>query len=136
MMAAGVLLLVLSAPPPSEPARFGRKLEGLAVTPLAEVLARPSPGRRVRLEGRVDKVCRRKGCWLELVDGSSAVQVRFEGYAFFVPADLVGKRVALEGRLVVEEPEAGDVAHLKEEGAGAAAAARVSVEASGVEVLR
>ena len=47
----------------------------------------------------------------------------FEGYSFFVPKDSMGKPVVLEGKVIVKEPDPAEVAHLKSEGAGAAAAA-------------
>jgi hypothetical protein len=79
-------------------------------------------------------VCQNKGCWLTLKQGSQAVHVTFEGYSFFVPKDASGKAVVLEGKVKVKEPAAAEVAHLKGEGAGESAAARVSIEARGVEI--
>jgi len=113
---------------------YGKPLQGIAPTPLADVLAKPEAGRVVRLEGTIDKVCRNKGCWLELKQGASAVHVTFEGYSFFVPKDSAGHPVVLEGRVLVKEPAGSDVAHKQAEGAGPAAGARVSIEATGVEI--
>ena len=42
--------------------------------------------------------------------------------------------MALEGKVKVKAPDPAEVAHLKGEGAGKAAASRVSVEAYGVEL--
>jgi hypothetical protein len=42
--------------------------------------------------------------------------------------------VVLEGKVVVKQPRPEDVAHLKGEGAGEAAGAKVSIEATGVEI--
>ncbi len=109
---------------------FGKPLTGLAPTPLADVLAKPTDGASVCLEGTVSAVCRNKGCWLELKQAEKSVHVTFEGYSFFVPKDLAGKSVRLEGKVKVAPPK--DVEHLQKEGAGAAAAAQVSVVASGV----
>jgi len=127
-------LLGLSVHAWAEATVYGKPLKGLAPANLADVLARPEAGRIVRLEGTIDKVCRNKGCWLELKQGASAVHVTFEGYSFFVPTTSGGQPVALEGRVLVKEPARGDVAHKQAEGAGAAAAARVSIEATGVEI--
>jgi hypothetical protein len=112
---------------------FGKPLRGLPVTPLADVLAKPEAGKAVRLEGTIERVCRNKGCWLELKQGTQSVHVTFEGYSFFVPKDSAGRAVALEGRVVVKEPADGEAAHKKAEGAERAAA-RVSIEATGVEI--
>ena len=115
---------------------YGKPLKGLKPTPLADVLARPEDGRAVRLEGKIAAVCRQKGCWMELRQGEAAVHVTFEGYSFFLPKDAAGSDVVLEGKVVVKAPDPDDVKHLKGEGAGDAAAARVSIEASGVELRK
>lgn len=114
---------------------YGKPLRGLKPTPLADVLAEPEDGRAVRLEGTIAAVCRRKGCWMELRQGDSAVHVTFEDYSFFLPTDAAGD-VVLEGKVVVKPRDANEVDHLKGEGAGDAAAARVSIEASGVELRK
>lgn len=113
---------------------FGKPLRGLPATPLAQILDQPEAGKLIRLEGSIEKVCQNKGCWLALKQGSRSVHVTFAGYAFFVPKDCAGKAVVLEGRVLVQEPQAAEVEHLKAEGAGAAAASRVSIEATGVEL--
>jgi hypothetical protein len=118
------------------PAAFGKKLAGLPAARLEQVLEAPEHGRAVRLSGTVEKVCRNKGCWLELRQGAKSVHVTFAGYAFFVPTDAAGKAVTLEGRVVVKKPKAEDVEHVRGEGAGPAAAAAVSIEATGVEIAR
>jgi hypothetical protein len=127
-------LLSVAALARAEARTYGKPLRGLAPTNLADVLAKPEAGRVVRLEGTIDKVCRNKGCWLELKQGASSVHVTFEGYSFFVPKDAAGQPVVLEGRVLVKEPARSDVAHKQAEGAGVAAGARVSIEASGVEI--
>ena len=116
------------------PKTFGKPLSGLKPVALQDVLAKPEAGRMVRLEGTIDKVCKNKGCWLELKQQAASVHVTFENYGFFVPKDSMGKPVVLEGRVVVKEPTKEDVAHLKAEGAGETVAAKVSIEATGVEI--
>jgi hypothetical protein len=126
-------VLALGLPASAEVHTFGKPLRGLPASTLEEVLARPENGRTVRLEGTIDRVCRNKGCWLELKQADRSVHVTFEGYSFFVPRDAAGRRVALEGKVVVKKPDPGHVAHLESEGAASAAAA-VTIEASGVEI--
>ena len=62
------------------------------------------------------------------------MHVTFENYGFFVPKDSMGKPVALEGRVIVKQPTPEDVAHLKAEGGGESVGAKVSIEATGVEI--
>lgn len=127
-------LIGLAAHARAEATVYGKPLKGLAPANLADILAKPEAGRVVRLEGTIDKVCRNKGCWLELKQGTSAVHVTFEDYSFFVPTTSGGQPVALEGKVLVKAPARSDVAHKQAEGAGAAAGARVSIEATGVEI--
>jgi uncharacterized protein DUF4920 len=113
---------------------FGKPLAGLPAARLADVLGNPQDGQKVRLEGTIEKVCQNKGCWITLREGEQRVHVTFEGYSFFLPKDSAARAVVLEGKVVVKEPDPAQVAHLKSEGGGTSAAARVSIEASGVEV--
>lgn len=51
-----------------------------------------------KITGKVVEVCAKKGCFLKLETASGEpMMVKFKDYAFFVPADLVGKTVAMEG---------------------------------------
>ena len=136
-LAAAVLLCAAAAPTAAaaDAATFGKPLRGLPVSSLADVLARPEAGKQVRLEGTIDRVCRNKGCWLELKQGERSVHVTFEGYSFFVPKDSAGQHVALEGKVIVKDVPADEAAHKKAEGAERAAA-RVTIEATGVEITR
>jgi hypothetical protein len=137
MLAVTLAVMCLSAPAAAEDpavARFGKPLKGLKPTPLSDVLLSAKDGDTVRLEGKAETVCKNKGCWVTLRDGDATVHVTFEGYSFFIPKDSAGKKVALEGKVKVKAPDPAEVAHLKGEGAGKAAASRVSVEAYGVEL--
>src|SRR5262245_47134624 len=136
MRAALVLTVVLAAAGVDGPAprTFGKPLQGLAAAKLSDVLAAPENGKAVRLEGTIEALCQKKGCWLTLRQGNQRVHVTFEGYSFFLPRDAAARPAVLEGKVVVQEPKPGQVEHLKSEGAGASASSRVSIEATGVEV--
>jgi hypothetical protein len=100
------------------------------------VLGSPQNGQQVRLEGRIEKVCQQKGCWLRLTDGERSVLVTFESYSFFVPKGSAGQDVALEGRVKVKPRPPGEAKHLEAEGAGNISAERVEVVARGVEIRK
>jgi Domain of unknown function (DUF4920) len=130
-----LLLFGISASSPTgESKRFGKPLQGWPRTSLESVLAQPQNGRRVRLEGRIEKVCQKKGCWLEFKEGERSVMVSFEGYSFFVPKGSAGRHVVLEGRVKLKPRSPEEVKHLQAEGGGEAAASRVEVVARGVEI--
>jgi hypothetical protein len=133
MIGLALVLLFGSSPPaPAGPRTFGKPLEGWPKASLESVLASPQNGQRVRLEGRIEKVCQQKGCWLELKEGERSVLVTFEGYSFFVPKASAGRDVVLEGRVKLKPRSREEIEHLQAEGGGAAAAARVEVVAKGV----
>ena len=48
--------------------------------------------------GKVQQVCQAKGCWMDvLLADNTVMKVRFKDYAFFVPKDMAGKTVTLNG---------------------------------------
>jgi len=50
------------------------------------------------VSGQVDKVCKKKGCWMTLKkDDGSTMRVTFKDYGFFVPLDVDGKNVTIKG---------------------------------------
>ncbi|MDH5608211.1 MAG: DUF4920 domain-containing protein [Cyclobacteriaceae bacterium] len=52
----------------------------------------------VKLGGVVTDVCQSKGCWMVLENpGDDPIRVTFKDYGFFVPKDISGKYVIVEG---------------------------------------
>lgn len=59
----------------------------------------------VKVSGKVGEVCQKKGCWMTLVPeqpGQPEMRVTFKDYAFFMPKDLAGKRVVVDGYAYVD----------------------------------
>jgi hypothetical protein len=51
-----------------------------------------------KISGKVVEVCMAKGCWMKLETGEGkTTMVTFKNYAFFMPKDIVGKTVVLDG---------------------------------------
>ncbi len=50
------------------------------------------------VKGKVVSVCQEKGCWMKLAkeDGEN-IMIRFKDYKFFVPKNIAGKEVVLNG---------------------------------------
>lgn len=69
----------------------------LEVNLLEEKLA-ASPKYTGKVKGTVISVCEKKGCWMKLAqtDGDG-IMIRFKDYKYFMPKDIVGKDVVLEG---------------------------------------
>ncbi len=64
----------------------------------------------------VTDVCQSKGCWmkLQLEDGTQAM-VRFKDYGFFVPKDIAGKEVIVDGKAFVDMMSVEDQRHYAED---------------------
>lgn len=58
-----------------------------------------------KIEGQVVEVCKKKGCFIRMLRQGEGdpILVRFKDYGFFMPQDIVGKTVVLEGRASVRE---------------------------------
>jgi hypothetical protein len=53
---------------------------------------------KMKLKGVVSEVCQAKGCWMTLETTAGVpLRVTFKDYGFFVPKDISGKEVIVEG---------------------------------------
>ncbi|PSR53821.1 DUF4920 domain-containing protein [Adhaeribacter arboris] len=91
----------------------------------AKVLPRFIAGKdsvQVRVSGVVQQVCQVKGCWMDVkLTDDTRMKVRFRNYGFFVPKNLNGKKVILEGTAYQEVISVADQQHyLKDAGKSAA----------------
>ena len=70
-----------------------------------------------KVRGTIEVVCQMKGCWMTLRNEKGAnVRVTFKDYGFFVPKDISGSEVIIEG-IAVEEVLDEDLArHYAEDG--------------------
>ena len=71
---------------------------------------------KTKFTGVVNEVCQAKGCWMKvaLKDGSEAM-VKFKDYGFFMPKDIAGKEVTMNGLAFVEEMSVEDQRHFAED---------------------
>jgi hypothetical protein len=70
----------------------------------------------VKVRGRVVNVCEKKGCWMTMkVNDSTEAFVKMQDYGFFVPLDLVGKTVVLEGKSFVKTTSVSELRHYAED---------------------
>jgi hypothetical protein len=67
---------------------------------------------RTKFNARVVDVCQAKGCWMKLqLTNGKEVMVRFKNYAFFVPKNIAGKEVFVNGLAFVEDMGIEDQKH-------------------------
>lgn len=72
----------------------------------------------IKITGTVGEVCQKKGCWMMIVPdqpGIPEMRVTFKDYAFFMPMDLTGKRVVLDGFAYISETSVNDLRHYAED---------------------
>jgi hypothetical protein len=100
----------------------------------------------VKIVGKVGEVCQKKGCWMTLVPeqpGQPEMRVTFKDYAFFMPKDLSGKRVVVDGFAFAETTPVDVLRHYAEDAGKTKAEIEaitqpkreVSFEAAGVLIL-
>lgn len=125
------------------PGSYGEPIRLTTATPLADVLSSPDAyvERTILLKGRVADVCQKKGCWTLLQDGDATVRVRFLDYGFFVPKDIQGREMLVEGKISVRTLSEKDAKHYARESIAGDAASiegpqrEVGFVASGVRLV-
>ncbi|MCS6885945.1 MAG: DUF4920 domain-containing protein [Acidobacteriota bacterium] len=88
---------------------------------LAQLIANPNEflGKKVIIEGTVERLCQKKGCWVQVTapGAKKRLRITFKDYAFFVPTDSTkGKHIKAEGELVVKTHTRSEAEHLAKEG--------------------
>lgn len=71
---------------------------------------------QVKVKGKVESVCQVKGCWVNLQDEKVGnVFVKFKDYAFFLPKDIAGREVVMEGYAFREVTPVEELKHYAED---------------------
>lgn len=71
-----------------------------------------------KVTGKVKEVCQKKGCWMTIVSDDPSkpeMRVTFKDYAFFMPKDLTGKTVVVDGYAYVETTPVDVLRHYAED---------------------
>jgi len=134
------------------PIKRGEEIGNSQRVLLDSILANPEAyaGKTVIIEGNIDAVCPKKGCWMEITSGKGkkkgekagkGIRVTFKDYGFFVPTTSKGMRVKAEGEVLVNTLSKEDVEHYLAEGATIEArpdgtALEVTFVAKGVELRK
>lgn len=93
---------------------YGAPITATDATPVAQLtqLLGTQDSAQVKLVGKATEVCQAKGCWMTLAtaDGKQ-MRVRFKDYGFFVPKDISGKTVVINGWAHRETVPVSDLRH-------------------------
>lgn len=88
-------------PAPAHPGHaYGAAIDPAGAIPVSGLLTAlgSKDSMQVKLTGTASAVCQAKGCWMTLpVAEGQEMRVRFKDYAFFVPKDLSGHAVVVQG---------------------------------------
>jgi DNA-directed RNA polymerase subunit F len=123
-----LLITVLSAgffamtQPPAGKAKVGNtygeaiKADGaIAISQLPGKLVNEEP-LNTKIKAKVTDVCPKKGCWVSLeMPDSTKVFVKMKDYGFFVPVDMIGKTVVLDGEAILKTASVAELQHYAED---------------------
>ncbi|MFM8432028.1 MAG: DUF4920 domain-containing protein [Bacteroidota bacterium] len=71
---------------------------------------------KVKVEGTVNSVCQKKGCWMKMDMGNGeTMMVHFKDYGFFVPKDCSGKKLVMEGIAFIDVTPVAQLRHYAED---------------------
>lgn len=69
-----------------------------------------------RVKGTVVNVCEVKGCWMKLKQAKGdGIMIKFKDYKFFLPKDIAGKEVVIEGDAKATVTSVSDLRHFAED---------------------
>lgn len=70
----------------------------------------------VKVVGTVNEVCQKKGCWMTIDNaGGEELFVKFKDYGFFMPMDISGRKVVMEGHAYKEVTSVEELKHYAED---------------------
>ncbi|GAA4297182.1 DUF4920 domain-containing protein [Nibribacter koreensis] len=118
---------------------YGKKVtakKAIAMTDLSSKLE-TAPEYKGKIEGTVVEVCKKKGCFMKLErPNGEAVMVKFTDYAFFMPMDIVGKTVVVDGTAKVTETTVERLQHFaKDAGKSAEEIAMITKPKKDIEIV-
>jgi hypothetical protein len=69
-----------------------------------------------RVKGKVLEVCQEKGCWMKIErENGGPMMVKFKDYKFFMPKNIEGKEVVIDGEATIKETSVKQLRHYAED---------------------
>ena len=71
----------------------------------------------LKVRGTVEDVCQAKGCWMNIVSSKTEekMMVQFKDYGFFMPKDIAGREVIIDGYAYYEVTPVDELRHYAED---------------------
>jgi Domain of unknown function (DUF4920) len=99
---------------------FGNHIDGKKAMSYEQLMVKmeKTDAMDAKVSGKISGVCQKKGCWMMMISdqpGKPEMRVTFKNYAFFMPKDLAGKRVVIDGKASVTVTSVADLRHYAED---------------------
>ena len=98
---------------------FGENVDKKGAITYDELLTKLSKSDSIpaKVVGQVNEVCQAKGCWMTIASekGGEGMMVKFKDYGFFVPKDISGRKVVMQGYAFREVTPVDELRHYAED---------------------
>lgn len=103
----------------SDESSFGEKItadDAISLANLMEEMEK-TDSMQVKVRGTVEDVCQKKGCWMNIVseETDDKMFVKFKDYGFFMPLDIAGREVIMDGYALKEITSVDELRHYAED---------------------
>ncbi len=101
-----------------QPQSFGDAITADDAITFAEMMTKMNgvDSMPVKVIGKVDAVCQAKGCWMNIKDDMAGeMMVKFKDYGFFMPKDIAGREVIMDGYAYREVTPVEELRHYAED---------------------
>ena len=97
---------------------YGAKINDKGSVSVAELMNTVSEEEKpFKVKGKIKEVCQMKGCWITLENEQGVtIRVTFKDYGFFVPKDISGREVIVDGVALKELIDEDAARHFAEDG--------------------
>jgi hypothetical protein len=115
-----VAAILPAAAQEAAPKQFGEAITAKGAVKYDKLLRKmqDSDSLAIKVVGTVEAVCQAKGCWMNIASadaGKPVMMVKFKDYGFFVPKDIAGRRVVMQGYAFREVTPVDELRHLAED---------------------
>ena len=122
LVVAATTLSLAQAQPPKGPAKpgtvYGAKTTAQGAVDIAALPAQLAKQDSIQTKviAKVLDVCPKKGCWMKLqINDSTTAFVKMKDYGFFVPMDMIGKTIVLDGEAKLKTTSVDELRHYAED---------------------
>ncbi len=99
---------------------FGSEFDPATAVHVSEILQNieltEDPSEKIAIRGTAVEVCQSKGCWVTIqVPDNETMRITFTDYGFFVPKDLAGQEIVMEGKAWLNRTSVNTLRHYAED---------------------